>query len=156
MLIFWLSEIRILVLNSPSCFSLLSGNNKMQIWKTHWRDTFLHHDMPKPKENIVKVLQSSQWPGREEYAIDASALVNPVAGRMHLGLRAPLQTRRSRRTEFHDWLLVEVPSVQHHQFLGSILPRWYRAKSEKGAQSRSLCTPSAHSRGMITLSESGA
>lgn len=49
----------------------------------------------------------------------------------------------------------KVPSVQHHQFLGSILAKWYGAKSGKGAQSRALCIPSAHSRGMIALSESG-
>lgn len=104
--------------------------------------------MLKPKENIANVLRGSQWLGRGEYAVDASAPMNPLAGRVHLGLRVPLQKRRNRRTETHDWLSVKIPSVQRHQFLGSILAGWCQAESGEGARSKALRTSGAHSPGI--------
>lgn len=93
--------------------------------------------------------------GRGEYAVDASAPVNLVAGRVHVGLGAPLQTRRSRRTKPHDQLSVKVPPVQHHPVSGSILAGWRRAESGKGAPSEAPRTPGAHTWGIISLSAGG-
>lgn len=79
----------------------------------------------------------------------------PGSSRVHLGLGAPLQTRRSRRTKPQDRLSVKVPPVQHCQVSGSILAGWRRAESGKGAPTEAPRTPGAHTWGIISLSASG-